>query len=761
MRDAHAGAGSVQSDASASLTARLDASPGFKLLARALSDALLILDRDGVIVYVGEGAEDVLGVPEAALQGKALRSFIRPADLNGLPDRILEGGGPWEARFEAGDEAAWVSLAAKDPSHLGGPDANGDILEHLEGHVLVFARTIGAERGARDRVDLYRRAMDATNNVLVISDARQRDMPVVFVNEHFLDVTGYRREDVIGENCRFLQNRGDGTRDDDQEGVVAIAKAIEAGEAVHARLRNYRKDGTLFWNDVFITPIRDENGVVTHFVGVQNDVTESVEAERDRNEQRELLEAFYSSSPLLMGVVEVQDDDLLILSANARSEVPYGDADALTGKTLKALGRSEADQAYWIALFNEAIQTRQTVQATTSIPVRPEAGEPVRWYNVTIAPLPGEGSDIALFLLDEVTEQRETLSRQADLTTALEQASDAVVITDASLDADGPHILYVNRAFEETTGYRRDEVIGRNPRFMQGPMSDRQELDRLRRHLEEGRPFRGELVNQAKSGKSYVIEIDVIPIVNDDGEVIRFVSTQRDVTERRRLEAEVLGATSRAQAEIARNLHDGVGQILAGTAYHLHALARDLASESSVYAKQATEAAALIQQAQDQTRTLAHGLFPVAVEGDGLLAELERFAGETASIYGIDCRLEALGPVCISPEGRAADLYRIVQEAVTNAIRHGKPLSVVIRLGVEEGPMGMLVTLAVEDDGSGFADLAQEGNGIGVSTMRYRARRLGGTLEIVTAPDAGTTVRVRFPQNAEVEADAARRAPIA
>ena len=736
------------SDDSRDLGVRIEKSAGFRLLARAITDALLVLDRHETIVYVGEGIESLIGASREDLHGHPLREFVEPGDLNGLPDRIEDDGGPWEVRFKAGDAFEWVSMAARDPSKLGGPDSNGDILEHLEGHVLLFLRTIGEERVSRDRLDLYRRAMDATNNVLVIADARQEDNPVVFVNEHFLDVTGYSREEVIGQNCRFLQTRADGTRDDDQEGVRVLSRCIAAGEAIHTRIRNYRKDGTMFWNDLFITPIRNESGEITHFVGVQNDITEKVEAERDRDEHRTLLDAFYTSSPLLMGVVEVHPDDILIRSANGQSEGPYSDGPGqLQGQTLAALGRPEADRSYWSRLFNEAVESGRTVQTTTSIPVSPSPADRAGWYNVTVAPLKNaEGVPLAMFLLDEITEQREILRQQADLTTALDQASDSVIITDASMDSPGPIILYVNRAFEKMTGYSREEVIGRDPRFMQGEMTGRVELDRMRRQLDAGEPYRGELVNYTRDGQPYFVEIEIAPVRDEQGVVRRFVSTQRDVTPRRRLEREVLQATTSVQEQIARDLHDGLGQVLTGTAFHLHGIAEQLRSSGSALVKDIERAAALIQDAQTQTRTLAHSLYPLSVRGGSLYDALGQLAEDASRTHDITCTFATnlTGPV--ESTETAGHLYRVAQEALANAIRHGKPSAIHIRLSSLPSIPGVVpqAILSVEDDGEGIDNLAAS-DGMGMNTMQYRAHQIGGVFKVDSLSSGGTVVQVQFP----------------
>ena len=482
-------------------------------------------------------------------------------------------------------------------------------------------------------------------------------------------------------------------------------------------------------------------------MGVQNDITEQVEAERDRDEHQTLLDAFYTSSPLLMGVVEVQDNDILIRSANAQSERPYDDLPgALTGQTLAALGRSDDDRAYWSRLFSEAVETRQTIQDVTSIPVYPADDEPVRWYNVTVAPLASdEGPNLAMFLLDEITGQREMMRQQADLTTALEQASDAVIITNAAVDAPGPTILYVNRAFEEMSGYTRDEAIGRDPRFMQGEMTGRVELDRVRRSLEAGERYRGELVNYTKRGDPYFVEVEIAPVRDDDGVVRRFVSTQRDVTPRRRLEREVLQAATSAQEQIARDLHDGLGQVLTGTAFQLHGIVQQLRAEASPLADDVAKAASHLQGAQDQARSLAHSLFPIAVRADGLFDALRQLAADASEAYNVTCTFATNITDPIASGETTGHLYRIAQEAMTNAIRHGDPSTVHIRLSGLPSATGTIPqgVLTIEDDGSGIDEY--ESDGMGMNTMQYRARQIGGVFKVDSISSGGTVVQVQFP----------------
>jgi PAS domain S-box-containing protein len=113
--------------------------------------------------------------------------------------------------------------------------------------------------------ETYRRQWQALNAGVVICDARQQDMPIVYVNPMFEQMSGYASSEVLGRNCRFLQGSEPG-----QPGLVAIRQAIRSQTNGYAKLRNFRKDGTLLINELFISPVKDETGAVTHFVGIQH-----------------------------------------------------------------------------------------------------------------------------------------------------------------------------------------------------------------------------------------------------------------------------------------------------------------------------------------------------------------------------------------------------------------------------------------------------------------------------------------------------------
>ncbi|MBD2483365.1 EAL domain-containing protein [Planktothrix sp. FACHB-1365] len=158
----------------------------------------------------------------------------------------------------------------------------------LEAIANVLAAAIERHR-AEERLHLMERAIDSSSNGIVITDATQPDNPIIFVNSGFEQITGYSREEVLGKNCRFLQGN-----DPNKPEVEAIRRGILEGTECHVELRNYRKDGTFFWNELSIAPVYSPKGHLTHFIGIQADITKRKQSEQDLVSKSQALAQFSS-----------------------------------------------------------------------------------------------------------------------------------------------------------------------------------------------------------------------------------------------------------------------------------------------------------------------------------------------------------------------------------------------------------------------------------------------------------------------------------
>lgn len=133
--------------------------------------------------------------------------------------------------------------------------------------------------------DLLEHALAASSCAITIADATKKDMPLIYINKTFQKMTGYKPNDILGRNCRFLQGK-----DRKQKGIAEIRKALRAKKECFVRLRNYREDGTLFWNELRLSPVFDARKKLTHYIGVQTDITQRVMQEEELNRHRDHLE---------------------------------------------------------------------------------------------------------------------------------------------------------------------------------------------------------------------------------------------------------------------------------------------------------------------------------------------------------------------------------------------------------------------------------------------------------------------------------------
>ncbi|HTA95731.1 MAG TPA: PAS domain S-box protein, partial [Verrucomicrobiae bacterium] len=176
------------------------------------------------------------------------------------------------------------------------------------------------------------------------------------------------------------------------------------------------------------------------------------------------------------------------------------------------------------------------------------------------------------FLQNEVAERKQAEESLRLLNSAVEQSKESILITDAELDLPGPKIIFVNPAFTQMTGYTAEEAIGKTPRILQGPRTDKTVLSRLRKNLERGEVFAGEAVNYRKDGKEFHLEWQIAPLRNASGEITHFVAIQRDITERKRLEAQLFQSQKM----------ETVGKLAGGIAHEFNSILTAIIGQSEL-----------------------------------------------------------------------------------------------------------------------------------------------------------------------------------
>lgn len=345
--------------------------------------------------------------------------------------------------------------------------------------------------------------------------------------------------------------------------------------------------------------------------------------------------------------------------------------------------------------------------------------------------------------LNAELEQR-IASRTKDLTSSeyriraiLDAAVDAIITIDI-----GGSIETFNRAAETMFGYQADEVVGQNVAILMGSPYREQHDDYLKRFSMTGerrvidriREFRA----RRKDGTEFPIQLSVSQVDHQG----LFTGIVRDITKQRELQDKIVNAATVEQRRLGQELHDTTLQELAGLGLLAENLVETLSDEpESPRLKLATKIAAVISEINRQARLLANGLLPVPVDSEGLMSALAALARKMEDEHGVACRFICPEPVRIHDDAMAMHMYRIAQEALTNAVRHSSAAEISIRL--ERG--ASTLRLEVRDNGIGLDTGRGEHDGLGLRIMEHRCGLMGGTFSAHRPQSGGTVISCELP----------------
>jgi PAS domain S-box-containing protein len=481
---------------------------------------------------------------------------------------------------------------------------------------------------------------------------------------------------------------------------------------------------------------RDAVGRTVRMAGVVIDIDARKRMELALRDSEARLEAAIWGADLGLWDWKLEDDSLLWLS---NWPTRYGiDAAVRTVRRDEWIDRVHAQDRQKYAAEDHALIFDGRDSAESDYRILSSSGE-WRWVNVRTRVIERNAAGKALRIVGaciDVDSRRRAEQMLRTQAMILETMREGVVL----VTPDG-RIEFTNSAFDRLFGRKSEELAGFsvlelfNSRQVQAPTVVLEGL--LEQH---GRGGKRDMLFRRRDGSQFAGEMLSAEIELSGEKRILFVV--QDVSERKQLESEIIEIANRERRRLGADLHDGLGQELTGISLMLRSFAKRAGLAAAHVAPELDEIITLVNHAIQSVRKMALGISPVTLERGGLLPALQTLVGWSRASYDIEVRLRLAirAPLRIG-ESAAAHLYLIVQEAINNAVKHGRARSICVTLRSNR----RLVSLSITDDGVGIAENPAPGTGMGLKLMEYRSAVIGGVMKIKRLPHGGTRVHSVCP----------------
>jgi len=345
-----------------------------------------------------------------------------------------------------------------------------------------------------------------------------------------------------------------------------------------------------------------------------------------------------------------------------------------------------------------------------------------------------------VLLKREVFERKRAEEVLVETSEIMEKIFSTTYLCIAYMDTDF-NFIRVNRAYAEADGRDEKFFVGKN-HFDIYPNEENEAI--FQRVVEMGEPHVAYAkpfvyAGHPERGVTYW-DWTLHPVKDSQGKIDGLLLCLFNVTERKHLEQEILGVKETERMQIGRELHDSMGQMLTGIAVKSKGLELKLKDKSLAEAKEAEKLSKLANNLITQVRSLAKTLHPIDLEAGGINSALQTLVSNTEKLLGCSCQFKSEEPVVFNDPVKAKQVYRIAQEAITNAIKHGKAKNISVELTSDKDKY----ILSVKSDGKDFPKVLTKKKGLGLKIMEYRSNMIGGSLDIHKGDKGGTIVTCAF-----------------
>jgi PAS domain S-box-containing protein len=687
-------------------------------------DVICSIDIDGRFIDVSNAALQIFGYQPEELIGKLYLDFITEKDYIRTKDaagKIMRGFNM--NNFESCFRRKNGTIVPISWS------AQWDAREKV---MLCIARDI-SERKAKESLQLrYEKEIKKQNQQLIdilerITDgffALDNQWQIIYTNTQAEQILGVKKEDYIGRDY-----------------WSCFPNLVDS--KYYVQFRKARRENTPVHFEAFSTPFNrwfafnaypSKTGLSIYF----KDVSYRKFEETKRKEYEEKIK---QQNVRMASILEQMNQGFLSVDRTYTIKECNKKATELAGLSEQDIVRkafsdcyNEEAAAVYLPLFEKVFNEQEPFYSEQFCP------QSKRWVEISI--YPAEGS-LSIFFKDiNIRKQNEEELKKLSL--VAKETENAVIFI-----APDRKATWVNAAFTKMTGYAYDEIVGKRPaEVLEGPETDQDTIRYIVEQYKTEQPFQVEILNYRKSGDPFWSEMFIQPLFDANGKLEQFFSIRKDITERKRLEqqlieerkkltATAIAAQEKVRSQVGRELHDNVNQVL--TSVKLYQELCLSGAENRVELLQ--KSVALLQNSIDEIRSLSKRLSAPTLGNIKLkdsikeLIDTVRFTNK----FEIDLEASIIDKLEIEQELHLA-VYRILQEQLTNILKYADASRVEVVLNLVDWQL----VLIVKDDGRGF-DPHQKSHGIGISNMSARAESMNGTLTINSIPGNGCTLSAAFP----------------
>jgi len=606
-----------------------------------------------------------------------------------------------------------------------------------------------------EATQLFRQVTDNITDVFWVTDPSKRE--VEFISPGFEQVWGRPCRDLYASPSVWIE----GIYHEDKERVTRSMLTRQASGEYDEEYRVVRTDGSVHWVHDRAFPVKDTGGAVYRVVGIAEDITERKHAEQLLRAERDIGAALSSTSNLEFALERLLDIALQLESVDCggvylmdqrTGELHLRAHRGLSKSSVERVARYKSD-AIEARLANtgkvtylkgdqiprslEVLWGSEGLQALAAVPVQ-HKGAVLGMLNLgsfRTTEIPARTrlaiEMIAMQVAGAIARIRaEESQRRSDahVRTVINSAPVGLV----AVDAEGV-ITFEDGQALAAMGVKPGEHVDR-------PMAEVYQDYPLMLHNVQ-RALRGETFSSVIEFAATIFDCRFTPLRDRSQKPAGFIAVATDITERTRLQRQILEISDSEQARIGQDIHDGLCQQLIGMGFGLNALEKTLNSQQRPEANSAAKLTTLLDDAINEARRVCRGLYPIRLSTLGLEAALEEMAAGAVERYGVQCSCEAKLEAFSCDVATATHLYRIAQEALNNALKHSAATRISIRL--TRGPEALV--LEVGDNGKGFDYGKFRDGGMGLHTMEYRARLIGGNLRLRENANGGTLVSCLMP----------------